>query len=355
MTGASPNPDNPIEGTQLRILITGITGRVGANVAQRFVELGHDVTGFVWPGDRQSDKVAQIGADVVEGDLASSADVTRAADGAEAIFHLGAAFQAGGPFTPEQYFDINVKGTFNVLEAASASDRLQHVIVTSTDATMDKYPPEGIEEPIREDSLPLVATHWYGYTKVLTEHLVDRYVRSESLPATVFRFANAWGAGEALDYPQFHMRTFMDQLANATDDEGRKAYEIMSAAYDSEPHLIIASDRNGRPWKKHFVEVRDIIHAYENALANPATFGKTYQIASGEPFRWDVMIPFIAQRLNAPYTKIDLPITPSYYEYDISAAQRDFDYDPPQSLFEVIDEAINHRNTGSGSMIPTTL
>ncbi len=339
----------------MRILITGITGRVGANVAKRFVEIGHDVTGFVVPGDPQSEKLAQVGADIVEGDLASSADVNAAADGADAIFHLGAAFQAGGPFTPEQYFDINVKGTFNVLEAALQSDRIQHVIHTSTDGTMEKYPPEGIAEPIREDSLPLAATGWYGYTKVLTEHLVDRYVRAENLPATVFRFANAWGAGEALNFPQFHMRTFMGQLEGSTDPAALEAYEIMSKAYDGDPHLIIAADKNGRPWKKHFVEVRDIIHAYENALINPATFGKTYQLASREPFRWEIMVPYLAEKLNAPCTKVDLPITPTYYEYDLSAAKRDFNYDPPLSLFDVIDEAIAHRDTGEGEIIPTTV
>ncbi len=339
----------------MRILITGITGRVGANVAKRFVDLGHEVTGFVVPGDPQSEKVAQVGAEVVEGDLASSADVMAAADGAEAVFHLGAAFQAGGPFTPEQYFDINVKGTFNVLEAALESDRIQHVIHTSTDGTMEKYPPDGIEEPIREDSLPLAATGWYGYTKVLTEHLVDRYVRAEALPATVFRFANAWGAGEALDFRQFHMRTFMDQLNEAADPDCRVAYEAMAVAYNGDPHLIIAADRNGRSWKKHFVEVRDIIHAYENALCNEATFGKTYQIASKEPFVWEVMIPYIAEKLGSPYTQVSLPITPTYYEYDLTAAKRDFGYDPPLSLRDMIDEAIAHRRSGGGSIIPTSV
>ena len=291
----------------------------------------------------------------MEGDLASNADVRTAVDGAEAIFHLGAAFQAGGPFSPEQYFDINVKGTFNILESALASDRIQHVIHTSTDATMEKYPPNGIEEPVREDSLPLAATHWYGYSKVLTENLVDRYVRAERLPATVFRFANAWGAGEALDFGQFHMRTFMDQLEGKDDSESRAAYEEMSAAYDGDPHLIIAADRNGRSWKKHFVEVRDIIHAYENALSNPATFGNTYQIASREPFVWEEMIPYIAERLGCSYTRVNLPITPTYYEYDLSASQRDFHYDPPLSLRDMIDEAIAHRKSGAGSIIPTSV
>ena len=338
----------------MRILVTGITGRIGANVAKRFVDMGHDITGFVFPGDSQADKVAQIGADIVEGDLASSQDVANAADGAEAIFHLGAAFQAGGPFTPEQYFDINVKGTFNVLEAA-LSNRVKHVIVTSTDGTMEKYPPNGIKKPIAEDSLPLAATGWYGYTKVLTEHLVDRYVRAENLPATVIRFANAWGAGEALDFPQFHMRTFMRQLENVDTTEGKLAYETMSAAYDGDPHLIIAADRNGRPWKKHLVEVRDIVYAYERAVCKPNTFGNVYQIASSQPFRWEVMIPYIAKKIDAPYTKVNLPITPTYYEYDTTAAKRDFNYDPPLSLFDIIDEAVAHRNSGEGKIIPTTL
>lgn len=338
----------------MRILITGITGRIGANVAKHFVEIGHQVTGFVWPGDRQSEKVAQIGADIIEGDLASSMDVKRAADGVQAIFHLGAAFQAGGPFTPEQYFDVNVKGTFNILEAACGSDRIEHVIVTSTDATMVKYPPEGIEEPIREDSLPLAATGWYGYTKVLSEHLTDRYVRDNSLPATVFRFANAWGAGEALDFRQFHLRTFMEQLQGSDDDEAKTVLGAMVEVYEGEPHLIIAADRNGRPWKKHFVEVRDIVHAYDKAFANADTFGKTYQLASSEPFRWEVMIPYIAEKLVAPHTKVNLPVTPTYYEYDLSSAKRDFGYAPPLSIHDMIDEAVEHRKTGEGSIIPTT-
>src|SRR5689334_16502503 len=125
----------------MRILVTGITGRVGANVARHFLRQGHAVRGFVWPGDRQAEKLALLGAEILEGDLASSADVRRAVEDAEVILHLGAAFQAGGPFSPEQYFDTNVKGTFNVLEAAlGLGDRLRHLVVTSTDATMDKYP-----------------------------------------------------------------------------------------------------------------------------------------------------------------------------------------------------------------------
>ncbi len=338
----------------MKILVTGITGRVGANVARHFLQQGHSVRGFVWPGDRQSEKLKQIGAEIIEGDLSSSADVKAAAEGQEVILHLGAAFQAGGPFTPEQYFDTNVKGTFNVLEAAlGLGENLKHVILTSTDATMSKYPPEGIPDPIKEDSLPLSTTDWYGYTKVLDEHLVDRYVRHENLRATVIRFSNVWGAGEVLDFGQFHLKTFMNQFRNRTDPEGKAAFEEMSAAYKGEPHLVVACDRNGRPWKKQMIEVREIVHAYDKAVGNSATFGKVYQLASKEPFTWDEVVPYIAERTGAPVTRVNLPMNPTFYEYDLSAARNDFGYNPTMSVQEIIDDALRFRESGSGEIIPT--
>ena len=338
----------------MKVLITGITGRVGANVARHFLQKGHSVRGFVWPGDRQSEKLQQVGAEIVEGDLASNADVKSAADGQEVILHLGAAFQAGGPFTPEQYFDTNIKGYFNVLEAAlGLGDNLRHVILTSTDATMFKYPPGGIAEPIREDSLPLVTTEWYGYSKVVGEHLVDRYVRHENLRATVIRFANVWGAGEVLTFRQFHLKTFIDQLASGTDAEGKAAYEAMCSEFKDEPHLVIACDRNGRPWKKHSIEVRDIVHAYDRAVGNANTYGKVYQIASKEPFTWDGIVPYIAEKTGAPMTRVNLPVNPTFYEYDLSAARNDFGYSPELSVEQMVDEAVKFQQQGSGAVIPT--
>lgn len=340
----------------MNILITGITGRVGANVARHFLSKGHNVRGFVWPGDRQSEKLAQVGAEIVEGDLALSADVSAAADGQEVILHLGAAFQAGGPFTPEQYFDTNVKGTFNVLEAAlGLGDSLKHVMLTSTDATMQKYPPEGIANPIREDSLPLASTDWYGYTKVLDEHLVDRYVRHENLRATVIRFSNVWGAGEVLDFRQFHLKNFIAQFESRTDEEGKQAYEQMKSAYEGDPHLIIACDRNGRPWKKQMIEVREIVHAYDKAVGNPNTFGKVYQLASKEPFTWDSIVPYMAEKIGAPTTRVNLPMNPTFYEYDLSAAKNDFGYNPQLSVEEMVDEALKFRAGESQEIIPTQI
>ena len=127
----------------------------------------------------------------------------------------------------------------------------------------------------------------------------------------------------------------------------------MRAAYTGEPHLIVARDRHGRPWKKHTVEVRDIVHAYDRAVGNANTFGKVYQLGSGRPITWDTVVPYLAERIGAPYSTFDLPVTPTRYEHDLSAARRDFGYDPPFSFRQMVDDAVRFASPASRLLVPT--
>ncbi|MBM4436420.1 MAG: NAD(P)-dependent oxidoreductase [Actinobacteria bacterium] len=341
----------------MRVLITGVTGRIGANVARRLAQSGHAVRGFVVPGDSQAGKLPPFGLELVEGTLASRTDVQAAVDGQEAILHLAAAFQAGGPFTPEQYFDLNVKGTFHILEAAQRlGAQLRHLIFASTDATMDKYPPDGLPDPITETSLPPVATDWYGYTKVLGEHLVNRYVRAEGLRATVVRFCMVWGAGEVLDWPQFRLAYFLDRFRKRADAAGRATHARLAALDDGRERLVIACDAHGRPWKKHCVEVRDLVDGLERALGNPATFGKLYQMAGPLPFTWDEAVPLIAHALRLPFSRVDLAgIAPTHYAFDLTAARRDFGYAPRVDIRAMVEEAVRYKTSQSDALIPTRI
>jgi UDP-glucose 4-epimerase len=339
----------------VNILMTGVTGRIGANVARRLLDRGHAIRGLVWEGDRRADKVAALGVAVLEGNLNSSTDISAAVRGQDAIIHLGAAFQAGGPFTPEQYFDTNVKGTFNVLEAAlGLGDRLRHLFFASTDATLDKYPPDGNPTPLTETSLPQSQTGWYAFSKILGERLVDRYLRAERLPVTVFRFPVVWGAGEVLDWPQFRLQHFLARFRSRTDPDGRATFERLTAADDGRERLLIACDGNGRPWKKHSVDVRDLAQAFEAALGNDATFGRTYQLAGPAPFTWDDAVPHLAEVLGLTHVRADLAgIPPTFYEYDLSASRRDFGFDPQFDIHAMIDEAARYRTAGSDAIVPT--
>ena len=344
----------------MNILITGITGRIGANIAKFFLEKGHNVTGFVWAKDKQSEKMSLIGAKIIEGDLSNFEDVVSAFKDQDIIFHLGAAFQSGGPFSPNQYFDINVKGTFNILESASRyKNNLKHLIIASSDATVFKYPPNGIKNPIKEDSLPQNITDWYGYSKILTENIANRFYSAEKLPVTIIRFAMVWGAGEILNFNQFYTRHFIDQfskdvdLKNKTFDSRMVIIRELNHLLNEGKELIIACDKNGRPWKKHVMDIRDIIQAFEKIIGVKKTFGETYQIAGKSPFTWDEVIPYIGSKINKNHCRVKLPINPTFYEFDLTKAFNDFNYSPEWDVRMMIDDAVEFLDTHKGSIIPT--
>ena len=60
---------------EMKILITGITGRIGANLATQLVQDGHSVRGFVWPRDSRVANLTELGVELVSGSLTDSEQV----------------------------------------------------------------------------------------------------------------------------------------------------------------------------------------------------------------------------------------------------------------------------------------
>ena len=219
--------------TEMKILITGITGRIGSNLAARLREDDHDIRGLVWPRDPRIEKLEPLGIELMEGSLTETADVNRAVKGVDAIYHLGAAFQGGGPFNETDYFDINIRGTFNILEAARTNRQLKHFIFASTDAQYAKYPPEGLDELIREDEMPRRPTGWYALSKSVGEELCNGYVRTFHMPITILRFCLTVGAGEILTFRQF----FLSNL---------KSRPELEKHWKDEEKLVLQRDKKNR-------------------------------------------------------------------------------------------------------------
>lgn len=326
----------------MRILITGITGRIGANVAAVLRRQGHDVRGLVWGRDRRVRKLEDLHVELLEGSLTEPADVRRAVAGVDAIYHLGAAFQGGGPFSVEDYFEINVRGTFNVLEAAREHGAIRQVIVASTDAVYEKYVPGGLAEPIREDAMRPRPRGWYALTKSLAEDLALGYSRTSKLPVTVVRFALVVGAGEILDFPQFYLSKLQQ-----TDPSLRPLWQ-------GEERLVVLKDAAGRPFKKHIADVRDIVAGCVAALGKPAAVGEAFQLAGPRPFTWDEAIPYLSERLSTPYVEATCGGVPTFYEFDLSKARERLGFVPQYDIFRMIDDAIAFRAGQDIGVVPTT-
>ena len=344
----------------MKILVTGISGRIGANLAKALIDAGHQVRGLVWSNDLRLDKLTALDVELVEGTITNQADVEKAVAGVEAICHLAGAFQGGGPFTNQQYFDINVGGTFNMLEAARAlGDQLQHFFYASTDAIYEKYVPGGMSAPIQEDTMKIAPGGQYALTKYLGEELCHGYYRNYKLPITVFRFALAVAGDEILNFSQFYLKHWLnvyEKLSGEQAAQVRAELQRLRPADDAEmaQTLLIARDENGRSYKKHLADVRDIVQGFTDALGKPGAIGETFQLAAPTPYTWEETIPYLAQKLGVGYVDVRLAgHTPTYYEFDLSKGQRLFGYRPSYDIFRMIDEGVAFRAGVATGVIPT--
>jgi UDP-glucose 4-epimerase len=126
--------------------------------------------------------------EVVEADIADTAAVASACDGADRVFHLAARADVVPSIQfPEAYFHANVAGTFAVLEAARRHcvRRLVYVASSSCYGIPTVYP--------TPETAPADPLYPYALTKYLGEQLVLHWARLYRLPAVSIRFFNVYG------------------------------------------------------------------------------------------------------------------------------------------------------------------
>lgn len=324
----------------MRILVTGVSGRIGANLAAQLLEQGHAVRGLVWGGDLRAEKLAKLDIERVEGSLTVKEDVKRAMDGVDAVYHLGAAFQGGGPFSPDDYFQINVGGTFNMLEAACAQKQRPQFIFASTDALYDKYVPGGMPEPIDEQT-PKRPKGPYALTKSLGEEMCYSYWLSHRLPTTSLRFAMVRAADEIFDFPQFYLSKMKD------------SGPAFAALWKGQEQLTVLKDADGRPYKKHIADVRDIVHGCLCALGKEQAAGEVFQLAGPRPFAWDEAVPLLAELLELPVVEVQSDGVPTFYEFDISKARRLLGFAPSCTIDRMFEDAHHFRRGQDIGVVPT--
>jgi CDP-glucose 4,6-dehydratase len=197
-------------------------------------------------------------ATLVHGDLGDHALLVRALNEYEidSVFHLGAQTIVGvAARHPLSTFEANVRGSWNLLEAARACGaRIQRVVVASSDKA---YGQQAVL-PYTEVT-PLEGRFPYDVSKSCADLITLSYFHTYRLPVAITRCGNLFGGGD-LNF---------NRLVPGT---------IRSACRDESP--IIRS--NGRYVREYFY-VRDAVDAYL-ALADrvPELAGHAFNFGSGE-------------------------------------------------------------------------
>ena len=111
------------------IFVTGATGQTGGNVCEQLIQRGNQVRALVRNPDEAA-ALAEIGVELVKGDIRDADDVLRAAKGADAAIHC-AALLGGASQDLDDFKAVNIVGTTNVLDAGKAHD-MRRVVALST-------------------------------------------------------------------------------------------------------------------------------------------------------------------------------------------------------------------------------
>jgi CDP-glucose 4,6-dehydratase len=250
------------------VLVTGGHGFAASWLVKALLERGDDVRVLDRPGPRLTDigtprpsalDLQGIAAEVevLEADLRDADGVSAAIAGCATVFHLAAQTIVGkAQASPRDTFEVNVMGTWNVLEACRAQEVGKVVCASS-----DKAYGTSEELPYRED-FPLRAVHTYDASKAAADVLARSYWHSHGVPVAVTRFANLFGGADL----------------NFT----RLIPEAVSAALDGRPP-VIRSD--GTP-QRDFLYVEDAITAYlaiAAALDDGSARGEAFNAGGGRP------------------------------------------------------------------------
>lgn len=179
------------------VFVTGCTGLLGSWMVEELVNRGANVTGLVRDLVPRS-KLHQDGFDkkinVVRGAVEDLSVLERALAEYEVdtVFHLAAQTIVGvANREPISTFETNIKGTWNVLEAARRVGRITRVVVASSDKAY------GDQEILPYDEeTPLQGEHPYDVSKSCTDLISLTYHKSYNLPVCVTRCGNFYGGGD---------------------------------------------------------------------------------------------------------------------------------------------------------------
>lgn len=321
----------------MTVLITGVTGRVGRNLAGSLLAEGRPIRGLVLPGDPGIESARSAGVECVTGDLSDPAAVAAALDGVDAVVHLGAAmlFGSGDNST---LMDANIRGTYELAHAAAAVGVRRFVFASSDEV----YPSLFAKYLPIDESHPREPYSFYGLTKVAGEELLQYEHRANGLPIAIARFALVYEPWEAVS-PNGTLGGFLfyDKVKNFVRARaGDAVADALVSAGEPDPNLLLPRDVSGNPWMFHCCDVRDIVQGLTLLLDRPEAIGQVFNLSGPAPFSYGEVIPFLAGQANLTYLDAVIDGPPIRIHHSIAKARALLGYDPQYDVFRSIRDGL---------------
>lgn len=258
------------------VLVTGITGLIGSNLARRLVHLEANVTGIVRQMNISEevlpdmDRLTLYSGDVTDYKFLCEVISSREID---VIFHLAAyAIVRIAAKDPYNTYNINVMGTVALLEAARNVGKCQSIVCASSDKAYGDH-----------EDLPYLETHalkprnTYDTSKACMDMISQTYAANYDMPVIVTRCSNVYGPGDA-NMSRLIPNTIRRVL------EGQRP-TIYSDIEDME---------------REFIYVDDVVDAYLAVALRPSAKGEAFNVGGTGVQKIGAMIKRVCELMGRP-------------------------------------------------------
>lgn len=249
------------------ILVTGGAGYIGSHCVLALLKEGfavHIFDNFSTGHKETVETLKKYGTlTYSEGDLQNKTDIKKVFENnkIDAVVHFAAFSQVGESVkNPQKYYQNNVCGTLNLLEAMLEND-VKKIVFSSTAATYG----EPVYTPIDENH-PQLPINPYGQTKLMIERIMDDYDKAYGLKSVRLRYFNVAGADSDGRIGEWHTPEthLVPNILKSSFGDG-KTFEMYGDDYDTKDGTCV----------RDYINVEDLAQAHILALKYLNNGGET--------------------------------------------------------------------------------
>src|SRR3954469_9062981 len=214
-----------------KLVVIGGAGLIGSHAVDAL--LGEDVGEVViydnFVRGREENLAEALGDDRVRifeagGDITQTDILDAALKGADGVFHFAALWLLQCHDFPRAAFEVNIRGTFNVLDACVAN-KIKRLVYSSSASVYG----DAVEEPMSEDH-PFHNKNFYGATKIAGEAMARAFHHRYGLNIVGLRYMNVYGPRQ--DYRGAYIAVIMKMLDAIERGQGPTIMGDGSEAFD---------------------------------------------------------------------------------------------------------------------------
>ena len=311
------------------IVVTGASGKIGRHIIPELLKAGYTVRAL-----EHEEPVAIDGVEIVKGDLSDESLPEKLVKGMDGVIHL-----ANVKEEREKFMNVNVRGTFCMLDACLKAPTIKQYIQAGSDARAGifYYPhPYPIDETYTHSAYP----GYYAFSKVLEETMCEQYIIQYKLPITTLRFSWVHAEDDILAHatlkpPNFGVPVW-EELARTPIQK-----KYFKKKLDGVAKLV---HPGGRPGLIHIVSISDVVDAVVLAVGNEASLYQAFNVSGPAPFSYDTLATYISEKLDIPIVEFEYDVFHDF-QIDLSKSRQILGYNPKIDIFGIIDRAIEFRKS----------